>query len=144
MRVDVRCEPYGENVSKSRWGKATALLGDLSTRKMIAHENHFDYSRDYGYFLFMKMVSKGKLKPKMLEYFREVERTGEPLLVTDHGRAVLVVQPVEDRKIMTASDVLARYRAGTTPQQEVSEEEFMAAQACEDWEVLREDDRNPW
>jgi hypothetical protein len=32
MRVDVRCEPYGENVSKSRWGKAIALLGDQSTR----------------------------------------------------------------------------------------------------------------
>ena len=83
------------------------------------------------------MVSKKDLKPRMLEYFREVERTGEPLLVTDHGRAVLEVRPVEDRKIMTAADVLARYRAGTTPQQEVSEGEFMAAQACEDWEVLR-------
>lgn len=40
------------------------------------------------------VVSKGKLKSKMLEYFREVERTGEPLIVTDHGREVLEVRPV--------------------------------------------------
>ncbi|MFT4589551.1 MAG: antitoxin (DNA-binding transcriptional repressor) of toxin-antitoxin stability system, partial [Limisphaerales bacterium] len=36
----------------------------------------------------MKTVSKGKLKAKMLEYFREVEATGETLVVTDHGREV--------------------------------------------------------
>jgi len=32
------------------------------------------------------VVTKSKLKARMLEYFREVERTGEPLVVTDHGR----------------------------------------------------------
>ncbi len=40
------------------------------------------------------VVSKGKLKSKMLAYFREVERTGEPLIVTDHGREVLEIRPV--------------------------------------------------
>ena len=40
------------------------------------------------------VISKGKLKAKMLEYFREVERTGEPLIVTDYGRKVLEVRPV--------------------------------------------------
>lgn len=40
------------------------------------------------------VISKGKLKAKMLEYFREVERTGEPLIVTDHGREVLEVRPL--------------------------------------------------
>ncbi len=42
----------------------------------------------------MKTVSKGKLKGKMLEYFRQVEPTGEPLIVTDRGREVLEVRPV--------------------------------------------------
>lgn len=41
------------------------------------------------------VVSKGKLKSKMLEYFREVERTGEPLIVTDHGRSVLEIRPLQ-------------------------------------------------
>ncbi len=30
----------------------------------------------------------------MLEYFRQVEPTGEPLIVTDRGREVLEVRPV--------------------------------------------------
>lgn len=92
----------------------------------------------------VKTVSKGKLKTEMLEYFREVERTGEPLLVTDHGRAVLEVRPVGKPKVITAAEVLARYRAGTIPQDEISEEELMKPLPLEDWEVLREDDRNPW
>jgi len=80
----------------------------------------------------------------MLEYFREVERTGEPLVITDHGRAVLEVRPVGGCKVITASEVLARYRAGTTQRAEISEEELMKPLPLEDWEVLREDDRNPW
>ncbi len=39
-------------------------------------------------------VTKGKLKAKMLEYFREVERTGEPLIVTHRGRAMLEIRPI--------------------------------------------------
>jgi len=92
----------------------------------------------------MKTVSKGKLKAKMLEYFREVERSGEPLIVTDHGREVLEVRPLAPPKIVTAEDVLAWYRAGTNPQPEVPEEELMEPLPIEDWEALRDDDRNPW
>ena len=53
----------------------------------------FDCGRDYGDQSGM-VISKGKLKAKMLEHFREVERTGEPLIVTDYGRKVLEVRPV--------------------------------------------------
>jgi antitoxin (DNA-binding transcriptional repressor) of toxin-antitoxin stability system len=45
----------------------------------------------------VKTVSKGKLQARMLEYFREVEATGEPLIVTDHGREVLEVRPATPR-----------------------------------------------
>lgn len=55
------------------------------------------------------VVSKGKLKAKMLEYFREVERTGEPLIVTDHGREVLVVKPVMPQ-MASKADILAKLR----------------------------------
>ena len=37
----------------------------------------------------MKKVSKRSLKAKMFELLREVEATGEELIVTDHGRDVL-------------------------------------------------------
>jgi antitoxin (DNA-binding transcriptional repressor) of toxin-antitoxin stability system len=88
-------------------------------------------------------VSKGKLKSKMLEYFREVERTGESLIVTDHGRQVLEVRPVQ-KKTMSAEEALEWYRSGSGLGMFVSDEEIMEPLPLSDWEVLREDDRNPW
>lgn len=38
-----------------------------------------------------KQVSKGVLKAHMLEYFREIERTGQELIVTDHHKPVLKI-----------------------------------------------------
>jgi antitoxin (DNA-binding transcriptional repressor) of toxin-antitoxin stability system len=55
------------------------------------------------------IFSKGKLKSKMLEYFREVERTGEPLIVTDHGREVLEVRPLVPQ-MNSKADILAKLR----------------------------------
>lgn len=46
----------------------------------------------------MKRVSKGVLKAKMLEYFREVEQTGEELIVTDNNTPVLKVVPLRRRR----------------------------------------------
>lgn len=37
----------------------------------------------------MKMASKGILKAKMLEYFKELEKTGEELIVTDNNLPVI-------------------------------------------------------
>ncbi|WP_269522343.1 type II toxin-antitoxin system Phd/YefM family antitoxin [Coraliomargarita parva] len=90
----------------------------------------------------MKTVSKGRLKAKMLAYFREVEASGEPLIVTDHGREVLEVRPVSPRPDTTAA-VLASYRSGV----EVKipdEAKLMKPEAAGDWESLKKKDRNPW
>lgn len=38
-------------------------------------------------------VTKSALKSHMLEYFREVEASGEELVVTSHGRPVLKIIP---------------------------------------------------
>jgi antitoxin (DNA-binding transcriptional repressor) of toxin-antitoxin stability system len=89
------------------------------------------------------VVSKGKLKSKMLEYFREVERTGEPLVVTDHGREVLEIRPLT-KKQMTTAEVLAFYRSGATASFLPSEEELLRPLAEENWEVLKVEDSNPW
>ena len=43
-----------------------------------------------------QMVSKSQFKPKSLEYFRRIEETGEPLVITDRGRPVLKVIPYAD------------------------------------------------
>ncbi len=89
------------------------------------------------------VVTKGKLKAKMLEFFREVERTGEPLIVTDRGREVLEVRPIAAKKV-TAAEILAEYRRGRKPVYEIAEEELLKPLPVEDWEALRKDDRDPW
>ena len=72
----------------------------------------------------MTVVSKSKLKARMLEYFREVERTGEPLIVTDGGREVLEVRPLKPAK--DGNLRLGRVRAalfgpgGTSPVEEAT------------------------
>jgi len=38
-------------------------------------------------------VSKSVFKAKALEYFREVESTGQELVITNHGKPVLKVVP---------------------------------------------------
>lgn len=50
-------------------------------------------------------VSKSKLKAKMLEYFRKVEETGEPLIVTNHGKPVLEVRPYRSARKATPQEV---------------------------------------
>ena len=82
-----------------------------------------------------RTVSKGKLKAKMLEYFREVEASGKPLIVTDRGREVLEVRPIGGKKMPPTQEVLARYRAGGgVYRQNCTDEELMSS--GEDWEAL--------
>ncbi|MER9869396.1 type II toxin-antitoxin system Phd/YefM family antitoxin [Mesorhizobium sp. M0136] len=40
-------------------------------------------------------VSKSKFKAKALEYFRQVETSGEPIIVTDHGQPTLEIRRYE-------------------------------------------------
>ena len=49
----------------------------------------------------MKTVSKGVLKAKMLEYLREIEISGEELIITDHNIPVLKIIPIEHEKKTT-------------------------------------------
>ncbi len=45
----------------------------------------------------MKNISKSQLKPKMLKIFRQIENTGEELVVTDHGNPVLLISPYSEK-----------------------------------------------
>lgn len=56
----------------------------------------------------MKTVSKSALKARMLEYLRNVEETGEELVVTDHGRPVLKIVPI--RTLKSAAETFADVR----------------------------------
>ena len=39
-------------------------------------------------------VSKSQFKAKALEYFRQVQASGEPIVITDHGKPALELRPV--------------------------------------------------
>jgi len=56
-----------------------------------------------------KYVSKGVLKAHMLEYFREIERTGKELIVMDHRKPVLKIVPLE-RKPKSTESIFKPYR----------------------------------
>lgn len=45
-------------------------------------------------------VSKTKFKPQVLEYFRQVEESGEPLIITDRGKPVLKILPYSQQPII--------------------------------------------
>ena len=57
----------------------------------------------------MQSISKSKLKANMLRIFRELEDSGEELIVTDRGRPVLRIQPVSKKK--TVDDVFGAIRS---------------------------------
>jgi len=45
-----------------------------------------------------KTISKSKLKPKMLQVFREIEASGQGIIVTDRGRPTLRIEPIQKNK----------------------------------------------
>lgn len=76
-----------------------------------------------------KTLSKAKFKPKVLELLREVERTGEELVITDRGRPVVRIVAYEsDHSHLLASlrGSVVEYIDPTVPVGEG------------DWEVLRD------
>ena len=56
----------------------------------------------------MLTISKSKLKAHMLQVFRQIEQSGEEVIVTDNNRPVLRIQPIV-RKLYV-DEVIAPYR----------------------------------
>jgi antitoxin (DNA-binding transcriptional repressor) of toxin-antitoxin stability system len=55
-----------------------------------------------------QQVSKSRFKAQALELFRQVEASGHPLVVTDHGRATVEVRP--HRPAAPTADPLEKLR----------------------------------
>jgi antitoxin (DNA-binding transcriptional repressor) of toxin-antitoxin stability system len=71
-----------------------------------------------------QQISKSQFKAKALEYFRLVETSGEPVVVTDHGKPKLEIRPyhAKDKTPLEAlRGSLLRYDAPTSP---VSEDDW--------------------
>jgi antitoxin (DNA-binding transcriptional repressor) of toxin-antitoxin stability system len=54
-------------------------------------------------------ISKSKLKAKMLQIFREIEASGDELIVTDHGKPVLKIVPIQPKN--SVKELFAEYQA---------------------------------
>ncbi|MEO5915150.1 MAG: hypothetical protein ABIS50_13020 [Luteolibacter sp.] len=80
---------------------------------------------------FTMVVPKGKLKGKMLEYFRQVEETGETLIVTDRGREVLEIKALRPKA--NVNEVISRLREKARLSKLPDESELMAA--SKDWDA---------
>jgi antitoxin (DNA-binding transcriptional repressor) of toxin-antitoxin stability system len=73
-------------------------------------------------------VSKSQFKAKALEYFRQVESTGESVIITDHGIPTLEIKPFSNASTDPfdgLKDTMLRYDVPTDP---VGEQDWEAAQ----------------
>lgn len=73
-------------------------------------------------------VSKSEFKAKALEFFRQVEASGESVIVTDHGKPALEVRPyrgIDRNPLDVLRGSVVRYENPTDP---VAEGDWEAAQ----------------
>ena len=56
----------------------------------------------------MLTISKSKLKAHMLSIFREIEETGEEIIVTDNRQPVLKISPIKSG--MTVEEAFGAYQ----------------------------------
>lgn len=76
-----------------------------------------------------KTVSVSKFKSECLSLLRNMQQTGEPLLITKHGKPLARVTPPSEqtqRKLGTLKDKI-----------EILDDIISPAGSEEDWEVLR-------
>ena len=63
-------------------------------------------------------ISKSKFKQRALEYFREVQRTGKELIITDRGKPVIKIVPYSedsDKGMEALRGTVVKYDQPTEP-----------------------------
>ena len=75
-----------------------------------------------------EMISKSQFKPHALQYFREVEKTGKELIISDRGKPVLKIVPYTENPeeaLKSLRNTVVKYEDPTEPV------------GLEDWEALK-------
>ena len=75
----------------------------------------------------MQTVSKTQLKSQLLSYFRTIEKTKKPLVVTHQGKPVLKVYPYKEKP----EDILLKLKSSV-----VTFKDPTAPVGEKDWEAL--------
>ena len=73
-------------------------------------------------------VSKSRFKAHVLEYFRKIEQTGKPVIITDRGKPVIKVAPFSE----DPEDILKELRNSVIKYKDPTRSVGEA-----DWDVLR-------
>lgn len=66
----------------------------------------------------MTTMSKSRFKAQALAVFRQVERTGQPVIITDRGKPVLKLVPFRDdpdAALRVLRETVVKYDAPTRP-----------------------------
>ena len=63
------------------------------------------------------IVSKSCFKPKALKFFRQVQETGQELIITDHAKPVLKIIPFQETQsvLKELRNSVRRYNDPLTP-----------------------------
>jgi antitoxin (DNA-binding transcriptional repressor) of toxin-antitoxin stability system len=72
-------------------------------------------------------VSKSTFKPHALKYFRQIQESGQELIITDHARPVIKIVPFREEPHVILKELrnsVIRYDSPFDPV------------GCNDWEVL--------
>ena len=72
-------------------------------------------------------ISKSEFKAKALEFFRQVEFSGTPLIVTDHGKPSIEIRPYHSKERSPLEKLKGSVTEYIDPTEPVSEN---------DWEAL--------
>jgi prevent-host-death family protein len=75
-----------------------------------------------------RMVSKSRFKPRALNYFREVEQSGQEVIITDRGKPVLKLVPYTEKPDAWLKPLRGSVTKYLKPTEAVD---------VEDWEALR-------
>lgn len=73
-----------------------------------------------------KIVSKSKFKPQALKYFRQVQETGQELIITDHAKPVLKIVPFRDDPMDVVKELHNSVLKFDSPTEPVAENEWDA------------------
>ena len=75
-----------------------------------------------------KIISKSRFKPHALRYFREIQESGQELIITDRSKPVLKIIPYTD----DSQEVLAELRNSVKKYDDPLE-----PVGFEDWDILK-------
>lgn len=73
-------------------------------------------------------VSKSCFKPKALKFFRQVQETGQELIITDHAKPVLKIVPFHNETKLVLEELRNSVRRYDDP---------LAPVGQDDWEALK-------